>query len=217
MNTNQSFQYTGSSEFKINGVSIEANEIALFDELTGEGGVGYIPYDGATISVYVPVDKSSYIKDLEPSLNNKVYYLVSDVLYDETQKDLIISLATEIPMVLVPGKYQGSFVFNNPNNYDNLYLIWDYTDSLTSGYASYSGAATERYINVPFPDQRGIAGVNYNTINKPTRYILRYNGEVVNDTGYIGLKIKEEKIGGLKNFSFEISKTPMKILFGIII
>ena len=187
MNTNQSFQYTGSSQFNINGVVLEANEIALFDELTGEGGIGYIPYDGSTVRVYVPVDKSSFIKDLEPSLNNKVYYLVSDVLYDETQRDLIISLATEIPMVLMAGKYEGSFVFNNPNNYDNLYLIWDYTDSLSSGYASYSGASTERYIDVMLPNQRGIAGVNYNTINKPTRYILRYNGEVIKDTGYIGL------------------------------
>jgi hypothetical protein len=187
MNTNQSFQYTGSSEFKINGVSLEANEIALFNELTGEGGIGYIPYDGATVSVYVPIDKSSFIKDLEPSLNNKVYYLVSDVLYDDTQKDIIISLATEIPMVLMAGKYEGSFVFNNPNNYENLYLIWDYTDSLTSGYASYSGAATERYINIPFPDERGISGVNYNTVLKPVRYILSYNDRVIQDTGYVGL------------------------------
>jgi hypothetical protein len=187
MNANQSFQYTGSLEFSINGVSIEANEIALFNQVTGEGGVGYIPYDGAAINVYVPVDKSSFIKDLEPTLNNKVYYLVSDILYDETQKDTIISLATEIPMVLVAGRYEGKFVFNNPNNYENLYLIWDYTDSLSSGYASYSGAITERYIDIKLPNERGISGVNYNTVLRPSRYILSYNGRIIQDTGYIGL------------------------------
>jgi len=150
MNTEQGFSYTGSSDYLLNNVPLGPTEIALFDTLTGFGGIDYIPYDGATVTLKTgEINANVDIKNLEPSLNNKVYYLVSDVLYDETQKDLIISLATEVPVSLIANRYEGSFVFNNPNNYSNLYLIWDYTDSLSSGFGSYSGGAVEKYIDIP--------------------------------------------------------------------
>jgi len=188
MNTDQGFSYTGSSDYFLNNIPLGPSQIALFDTLTGHGGIDYIPYDGSTVTLMTGiVNADPNIKNLEPSLNNKVYYLISDVIYDETQKDLIISLATEIPVSLVGGRYEGTFIFSNPNEYENLYLIWDYTDNLNSGFASYSGDATEKYISIDYGSVRGLSGINYNTTGSPTRYVLKYNDRVVYDTGYIGL------------------------------
>jgi hypothetical protein len=188
MKSDQSFNYTGSSNIELNNIELGESKVALFDTFTGIGGIDYMPYDGSTVTVktgLVGVDPN--VKSLEPSLNNKVYYLVTNELYDQSQKDLIISQATEIPVSLVGGRYEGTFVFSNPNDYDNLYLIWDYTDNLNSGIASYSGDATTRYIDIDFGIDKGIAEVSYETIGAPTRYILTYNGGIIADTGYIGL------------------------------
>ena len=190
MKTEQSFSYTGSSTYTLNNVSVSENSVSLFDELTGFGGVDYVPYHGSTVTVMTgAIDSTDDILKLQPSLNNKLYYLVSDVQYGEDDKDLIISLATEIPVVLNGGtlKYEGTFVFNNPNDYEYIYLIWDYTDTLNSGSVSYSGDATTRNINIGFGTSVGRGGISYDGNAKPTRYILKWNGSTVGDTGYVGL------------------------------
>jgi hypothetical protein len=58
LKTKQSFSYTGSSTYTIDNVVLSSSAIALFDTSTGIGGVDYIPYDGATVTV---VDRKSVV------------------------------------------------------------------------------------------------------------------------------------------------------------
>ena len=190
MKLEQGFSYSGSDTYEVNDIDVNELGLSLYDKLTGVGGVDYIPYDGATVTVMTgAINTTDSVKKLEPSLNNKIYYLVSDVLYSDADKDTIISLATEVPVYLdaPTQKYMGDFVFNNPNDYDYLYLIWDYADNMSSGSASYIGDATTKYIDIDFGTNVGKAGVDYETLGKPTRYVLNWNGENVKDTGYVGL------------------------------
>ena len=190
MKLEQGFSYTGSSEYTVNNINADEAEVSLFDKITGVGGVDYIPYHGSTVTVKTGrIDSSSETNKLQPSLNNKVYYLVSDIEYTQDDKDTIISLATEITVSLDSGtqRYTGDFVFNNPNNYDYLYLIWDYADNMSSGFASYSGDSSTRYIDINFGTNVGSSGVRYDNTGKPSRFAIRWNGSIVADTGYIGL------------------------------
>jgi hypothetical protein len=188
MRTDQGFSYTGSLNYEFDNVVLNQNQVALFDVATGIGGIDYMPYDGATVTVRTGVvGTSTDIQDLQPTLNNKVYYLVTNEDYTDKDRDIIISLATQVPVSLVGGRYEGTFVFNNPNNFQNLYLIWDYTDTMSSGSVSYTGGPTTRYIESDFGSDVGRASVQYNTLGAPTRYIIVYNNALVADTGYVGL------------------------------
>jgi len=116
MMTKQSFEYTGSSTYEINNVVVSNNNIALFDQLTGVGGVDYMPYDGATVTVKAGDSTGTY-QDLAPTLNNKLYYHVSDKIYDARDKDTLVNISTEIPVIYSGGEFVGTFVFVNPNDY----------------------------------------------------------------------------------------------------
>lgn len=184
----QEFKYTGSVKYDFSNIQLNENEVALFDAATGIGGIDYIPYDGATVNVFTGlINTDPEVQDLQPSLNNKVYYLVTDVEYTDADKDTIISLATEIPVTLAGGRYEGSFVFSNPNNFTNLYLIWDYRDTITSGVGSYSGLATFRSIDIDLGTDIGRSTFNYNNSGDPTRFAIEYNNGLVFDSGYVGL------------------------------
>jgi hypothetical protein len=191
MKTNQKFSYTGSTIYDLDNIFLNDTGVALFDSLSGIGGIDYMPYNGSKVTVVAGVPSATPgIKDLVPSLNNKVYYFVSDTLYTEEDKDYIISQATQISVVpsgILDKSYTGEFIFSNPNNYGNLYLIWDYTDSLSGGSGSYIGIATTRYIDVDFGTTIGNAGISYNLNTIPSRMILEWNGYVISDTGYVGL------------------------------
>ena len=86
--TKQSFEYTGSDVYEIDNVVISNNNIAIFDQLTGVGGVDYMPYNGSTVTVKAG-DTTGTFQELSPTLNNKLYYYVSDVLYSPEDKDII--------------------------------------------------------------------------------------------------------------------------------
>ena len=117
--TKQSFSYTGSETYNIDNVVLSSSAIALFDSKTGVGGVDYVPYDGATVTVVAGDALSSYRK-LAPTLNNKLYYLVSEVQYTADDAAEILAQATEIPVIYDDGVFRGEFVFSNPNNYENV-------------------------------------------------------------------------------------------------
>ena len=118
---NQSIQLSGESLKIINNVVSTGSEIALFDQYTGQKIVNLAPVHGQLVTI--KSGGTGATKELAPSLNNKLYYLVSDVSYNESQTDEIISLATEIPVVLLHGIFVGEFTFLNPNNYENAYFL----------------------------------------------------------------------------------------------
>jgi hypothetical protein len=219
MKTNQRYKIGTDTPYEIDNIEIDtSSEISLFDSETGEGGIGYIPADGDTVYVSSGVlNSDSDVKDLTPSLNNNLYYLVSDQLYDETQKDTIISLATVISLTLTTylqddvldnllddvddelvgtsvgaasnSRYVGSFVFSNPTDMPYLYLVWDHTDNMGAGTASYTGDAATKYIDIDFGSDIGNTGIDYNItgLTAPSRFTMEWNGNVLADTGYVGL------------------------------
>lgn len=190
MNTSQGFSSTGGSELEFDNVNINDNGLSLFDSLTGIGGIDFMPADGSTVSIFTgDINTNPNTKDLEVGLNNKAYYLVTNILYSNTDKDLIISLATPVTMTLVGSRYEGTFVFSNPSDYEYLYLIWDYTDSLEGTGASYAGVASTKHLDIDFGSDIGNAAVDYvvDSTGGPARFILKYNNNTVGDTGYVGL------------------------------
>ena len=110
--TNQTFVYTGSSEYSFNNVVLDTETgFSLYAPRRGNGGINEIPYDGATVTMKTGVIGSgSTVKDLQPSMNNRLYYLVTDTVYTQESKDIVISLATEVPVAIVSGKYEGEFI-----------------------------------------------------------------------------------------------------------
>lgn len=186
---NQTFIYTGGTEYTFDNVVLDTSTgFSLNSIQKGNGGIGSIPYNGATVTMRTgDIALSGGVKPLQPAMNNKLYYLVTDKLYTQDQSDIVISLATEIPVAIVSGKYEGSFVFNNPNEYENLYLIWDYSDSMDGGTASYSGGEVTKYIDVDFEDDLGTAGIDYNVTDTPARFILKDGSRTLADSGFVGL------------------------------
>jgi hypothetical protein len=191
MNLNQSFSYTGSSEFKLPNIGIPSNGIALFDSRTGIGGVDYMPADGDAVTVIAgfDTDVKTNARQFDPDMNNNIYYLVTDVDYGANDKDTILSLATVVPVTYnVPLlRWEGTFKFSNPDDLPNLYLIWDYTDNLDLGLITYGGKNTERIVNIDYSANRGIAGIDYSTLTRPVRFQLQWNNVIVGDSGYVGL------------------------------
>ena len=182
------FSYSGSATYDLGSIDESPNGLALFDSLTGFGGIDYMPYDGATVTIMSGIiNADPNIKDFTPSLNNKAYYLVSNTEYTELDRETIISLATPVVMTLSGGRYVGTFVFANPSDLEYLYLVWDNTDSMGSGTASYSGGESTKYLDVDFGDTIGNAGIDHTLTGIPARFVLKYNNVVVGDTGYIGL------------------------------
>jgi hypothetical protein len=191
MNLNQSFSYTGSSEFKLPNIGIPSNGIALFDSRTGIGGVDYMPADGDTVTVIAgfDTDVKTNARQFDPDMNNNIYYLVTDVDYGANDKDTILSLATVVAVTYnIPlARWEGTFTFSNPDDLPNLYLIWDYTDNLDLGLITYGGKNTERIVNIDYSANRGIAGIDYSTLTRPVRFQLQWNNVIVGDSGYVGL------------------------------
>jgi hypothetical protein len=186
MNTNQSFEYTGSSQYDINNVILSNASIALFDTLTGVGGVDFMPSNGSVVTVKSG-DPSGAFTDLVPTLNNKLYYLVSDQLYSQSDRDIIIADRIEIPVIYNYGIYEGTFTFVNPNDYEYLYLLWDYSDNIGTGTVSFLGETSDRSISFPLGGDIGITGINYNAIDYPTRFQIMWGDVIVADSQYVGL------------------------------
>ena len=186
---NQSFEYTGSDVYDINNVIVSKEGVSLFDSITGIGGVDYMPSNGDVVTIKTGGVSTVDSVKLEPSLNNKIYYLVTDEVYTSSDKDEILSLSEEVIVSYdsIEEKYIGSFVFNNPNNYNNIYIIWDYANNLKSGVISYTGPSDTKYIDIDYGSDIGSTGINYEAHLKPSRFTLRWNGEIVADSGYVGL------------------------------
>ena len=75
--TNQTFVYTGSSEYSFDNVVLNKKTgFSLYSPRRGNGGINEIPYDGATVTMKTgTIGAGSGVKDLQPSMNNKLYYL----------------------------------------------------------------------------------------------------------------------------------------------
>jgi len=139
---NQAISLDGSDLYEVKGTNVYSGQVTMYDSLSGIGGQPFVPYDGATVYVASnELDALDTVRKFELSLNNKAYYLVSNVRFTEDQTQQLFDSATEITMTYDGGlnRYVGSFVYNNPDNYPYLYLVWNYTDNAFDGTAYYVG------------------------------------------------------------------------------
>jgi hypothetical protein len=165
MQSNQSFSLDGINYYDINNINLSESGVSLFDARTGIGGVDYMPADGDVVFLIVGGGTSKQYQKFQPGMNNNVYYLVSDIEYGATDRNLIVSLATSVSMVyngaLDGGRYEGVFIFSNPDDLPYLYVIWDYSDNLDTGVVSYFGNSSDRIIDCDFGTDLGRAGIDY--------------------------------------------------------
>ena len=118
-----------TSPTNIDLVMLESDGVSLYDSDTAEASTGVIPAFGSTIKM----QSEKLVTDtfnFDP-LANSFKYLVSNTLYTESQINTLRPLLnTATPIVNpVTGKYESSFVYNNPSGNQYLYLVWDYVNA----------------------------------------------------------------------------------------
>lgn len=118
-----------TSPTNIDFVLLESDGVSLYNSNTAQPSVGVIPAIGSTVKI----QSEKYITDtfnFDP-LANSFKYLVSDTLYTESEINTLRPLLNEATPILNPvsGKYESSFVYNNPYGYQYLYLVWDLTNA----------------------------------------------------------------------------------------
>jgi hypothetical protein len=131
-----------NSPYNTDFVLLESDGLSLYASETGKASVGVIPAFGSTISI----QSEKYVTDtfdFDP-LSNSFKYLVSNTLYTESQIATLRPLLTPATPIVNPttGKFESSFVYNNPGKLKYLYLVWDYVNaySIDLCYSNISGA-----------------------------------------------------------------------------
>jgi len=108
--------------------------VTRFETITGLEGVGSFPENNSLITIQ-SLKESTNSGGFEITNCNRIGYLISDIVYNETQTENILSnpntqflSLTESGEIEFSSLVTGSFIFNRTNSAQKLYLIWDYTD-----------------------------------------------------------------------------------------
>lgn len=109
-------------------VLLEEDGVSVYELNTGQPSVGVIPVSGSTVKM-----QSNKLFSDDFIFNEYGYgfkYLVSNTLYSELDTDIITPLLTTCSPLLNPstGKYESSFLYENPLDKQYLYLVWDYRE-----------------------------------------------------------------------------------------
>lgn len=130
-----------NSPTNIDFVLLESDGVSLYQSITGPVSVGVIPSFGSTIKM----QSDKYITDtfdFDPA-SNSLKYLVSDTLYTESDINTLRPLLNTATPIINPssGKFESSFVYNNPSKLQYLYLVWDLLNAYSVGlcYSDISG------------------------------------------------------------------------------
>lgn len=190
----QKYNYSSSGTlgYEFSDTIFDDVPVSLYDTASDVAGTNGIPAPGDTVTVYAykaaTSTLSAELNPFIPAAGNKVYYLVSNTEYTADDFATVIGLATPITMSLIGTEYSGTFVYNDPSNEAYLYLIWDYRNTVSCGSAvSYSGVAATTPTVVNMGANKGRASVAYDAQSTPDRFVLSVGGNVVADSGYVGL------------------------------
>jgi len=187
----QIYSYTGSEEYLFDGINLSSGNGFGFDiSKLGPGGVGPVPYDGATITIKSgTIGTTDNQKDFSPDTGNKVYYLLTDRSYSKTEAQEIIDLGTEVSMIYSgeENRYIGTFTFSNPDSKSKLYIVWDYTDLLVSGSASYDGKASNRKVTIPLPSNNGRVEFDFQVLSSVSRIQIINGSSILYDSKFVGV------------------------------
>ena len=190
----QKYNYSssGTAGYEFNDTIFKPVDVALFDTASDVAGTNGIPAPGDTVTVYAYKDNASSLNaelnPFIPTAGNKVYYLVSNTEYTEEDYATVISLGTPVTMSLVGSEYTGTFVYTAPSNEAYLYLVWDYRNTVACGSSvSYSGKAATTPTIVNMGAGNGRASFTYDAQSTPDRFVITVGGNIVADSGYVGL------------------------------
>lgn len=200
MRLSESYKYGSSVEYTFTAERND-NGVTLYESNTGVGGSDIYPAEGDTVTVYAD--------GLDVNLNNKCYYLVSNTV--GLNREQIIDQGTEISLSVIGDRLQGTFVYNNPNDFIALYIVFDYTNMVDLGDTiSYGSSSIEnKVINIPLTESVGNVNVAYSINNPGGRVVLFYNGDIVNDSGVS----TGATSGNLKFFKFSGELNEAKLVF----
>jgi len=200
MRLSESFKYGSSVEYTFTAEE-NNNGVTLYEDNIGVGGSDIYPAEGDLVTVYAD--------GIDVNLNNSCYYLVSNDL--NLSRERIMSEGTQISLSVIGDRLQGSFTYNNPNNFRALYLVFDYTNIVELGdTVTYGSSSIEnKIINIPLTGAVGNVNVAYSVNNPGGRVVLFYNGEIVNDTGVT----TSSTSGNLKFFKYSSEINEAKVVF----
>jgi len=200
MRLSESYKYGSSVEYTFTAERND-NGVTLYESNIGVGGSDIYPAVGDTVTVYAD--------GLDVNLNNKCYYLVSNTV--GLNREQIIDQGTEISLSVIGDRLQGTFVYNNPNDFIALYIVFDFTNIVDLGDTiSYGSSAIEnKVINIPLTESVGNVNVAYSISGAGGRVVLFYNGEIVDDSGVsVG-----STSGNLKFFKYSGELNEAKLVF----
>jgi len=130
-NITNRFKWGTSSLYSTDDL-FDAAPVSKFLVETGIEGVGKFPLNNSVFTIESFKDElSSGQFSLEQC--NRIGFLVSDNVYDESDTDTILSAATFLTVseISEPGFFEtksASFLFNRTEPDEILYLVWDYTN-----------------------------------------------------------------------------------------
>ena len=119
---------TFNSVYNVDFVILEVDGVSLYHEISGMPSVGVIPAIGSIVKMQSnKLSSDDFIFD-ETRYSFK--YLVSNTLYSEGDANIITPLLTTCSPILNPatGRYESSFVYDNPLGAQYLYMVWDYRE-----------------------------------------------------------------------------------------
>jgi hypothetical protein len=170
----------------VNFVSFGSGPVSLYSTINGYESRGLVPADGAVVTMI----SNQQPGDLVVWDNDKFKYLVSDTLYTESEIDALSAELIDVTGVFSTsdGVYQGSFTYSNPNDYQYLYLVWDYIEpniecSDTLSATGYEGIYE---LELELGTETGIVTLEFNSQNIPDRFQIEWDGNIVADSLFVG-------------------------------
>ena len=117
-----------NSVYNVDFVLLESDGVSLYHEISGMPSVGVIPAIGSVVKMQS--DKLFSDNFIFDETRYSFKYLVSNTLYSEGDASIITPLLTTCSPVLNPstGRYESSFIYENPLGAQYLYLVWDYRE-----------------------------------------------------------------------------------------
>jgi hypothetical protein len=176
------YSYAGGTEYEYS-VTESQSGVSLVDQKQGIQGIGVMPANGDTVIIFTDtIADLDYIK-FKPGLNNTVYYLITT--QPVVDRDAIIANGTPVAMAVVGGRYEGSFVFSNPFNFQYLHLAVDYTNSVgVTSFYTYPANA-EEVLDFEMSSAVGRVNLEYVIAAGAFRLAVEYNDLIVENTGVV--------------------------------
>lgn len=174
------------SETDVNYVSFGQGPVSSYQVVNGYESQGLVPYDGATITMR----SNQQTGDLVVWDDDKFKYLVSDTLYTESDIAALSAQLTDVTGTINPsqGVYEGSFVYNNPNDYQYLYLVWDYIEPQLECNDSLDTEGSEGIyeVQVELGTNTGQTTITFDSWGIPDRFQVEWDGDIVADSLFVG-------------------------------